>query len=350
MTNDPITVTFHLGARKTGTTAVQQLLFGHRDELLSEYGILVPDTFSRRNSGALHPYDRAHHELYHACRGSLNPAKKDKIKVRKRKFNALRKEIASSRCRHVIITSEILDDTPESGIKGILEEFPGCRFRVVFCFRRVDDYFESLVRQITKAGGSPRRKIAFGRHPFSGLTRWADQIGTENVTALSYNIPDRPSYNRRLVEALGLDAAKTEWFPTEANSSLSRLGWIVAKARLRASGVIETDSDKKVKRDFKTRDTFVKRSFLIEKSLPPDSNWSWFGYEDRLACFDHHLEQSQALAARFLQPADAAGFLDRSAIKPLPTLADLNITATEAENLLASVMGSFRRMRKAQDS
>lgn len=329
-----VPVVFHVGARKTGTTALQQLLFANRDSLLRDHGILVPTTFSRRNTGASSDQDRAHHQLYHLAMKAVKDP--EQTAALDEALAALVTEAESSGCKRVILSTEIFDGASDELIRLVCSRMPKRLLTVVYAVRRVDQYFESLLRQSVKTGFPPRTQKVFTKHPFASLFTWKQYLGGEHLQVLHYNTPNRAEYNQRLLEAVGLADCGLPTDMSEANSSLSRLGWITARARIRR---IEANGHSL--EDFRERHRFTQKSQALNNTLPAES-WSCLSLADRLRCFDAHLDTSKKIAKTFLNEEDAAAFLDRGGIRPSASLDELTLNAAQLEEFLFNIFKELR--------
>ena len=137
----------HIGAPKTGTTAIQQYLTRHRRALL-EYGTLYPEA-GKLNTG--------HHRIGAAIfaeRGSrLRGGDRDEVLAEA--VAAIRAEIAASGARRVIVSSEYLwGEQPIADVRRLLDGFVDCRLHVVAYLRRQDLLAQSLYMQAVKGGAT----------------------------------------------------------------------------------------------------------------------------------------------------------------------------------------------------
>jgi hypothetical protein len=133
------TLYIHIGAHKTGTTAIQQFLSGNRKKLLQ--------------NGCLYPGNqRAHHDLVRELRTlTIGEIGKNKNCATRRYFD----EIDRSRENKIIISSEAFEN---SGIFiDKLKELIDGRFKIkIICYvRRQDEKIESEYNQYVR---SPKRR------------------------------------------------------------------------------------------------------------------------------------------------------------------------------------------------
>jgi hypothetical protein len=135
----------HIGAPKTGTTAIQQYLFKNR-EYLAQQGVLYP-------LGGLLKVG------HHIVGAAVFPARADRLQGMARdealqtSVHAIRKEIEELRPRTVILSSEYLwgNLSPDS-IQPLLRPFSDCRISVIAYLRRQDLLAQSLYIQAVKGG------------------------------------------------------------------------------------------------------------------------------------------------------------------------------------------------------
>jgi hypothetical protein len=135
----------HIGAPKTGTTAIQHFLQENRGKL-AQHGVLYP------SGGAL---KAAHHVIGAA----VFPGRSSRLGAISRDdalstaVREIRKEIADCEPRVVILSTEYLwGDLSSSNIRRLLEPFQDMSIKVVAYLRRQDLLAQSLYVQAVKGG------------------------------------------------------------------------------------------------------------------------------------------------------------------------------------------------------
>lgn len=178
----------HIGAPKTGTTAIQQYLLKNR-EYLAEQGVLYP-LGGLLKSG------------HHIVGAAVFPARAHRLQGRSRQealqtsVQAIRKEIEALRPGTVILSSEYLwGNLSPDNIQPLLQPFSDCRIRVVAYLRRQDLLAQSLYIQAVKGGLSDsfrawlRRVVASDKAGFdfhSVLSCWKNAGTSVEIVARVY--------------------------------------------------------------------------------------------------------------------------------------------------------------------
>lgn len=166
------TAIVHIGLEKTGSTAIQKWLAGHR-ELLREHGILMPSSIGYPN----------HTKLVAAC---LDDGAVDNIKsyqlfaagsseqaFRRHVFSALQQEIASNRSgwHTLLISSELISSrlSSTSEIQRLLNQIQPHvdRIRFVVFLRRQDQLAVSRFSSILRSGHSDFDDLFVDYSPFN---------------------------------------------------------------------------------------------------------------------------------------------------------------------------------------
>lgn len=261
----------HIGLPKTGTTAVQGVLFNNRGSL-ARRGVFYPDTFTDnvRDEGRW-----AHHLHAHKWGGWIE-AKGFQIQPDDA-WKALRKEINEKPGRYIVSSERFADILSESWGKDVLEFliglFPDIRVRFIVYVRRQDVLAESFLKQRVKVGlqKEPMESYLSNLPAFLNfdflLSRLAEYVGWENIIV-------RPYARNKLIDndaaidflhMLGLDDLKSEIYePITANQSIQSLTTSVL-LKLEASNVLRNAADlKPVLRKFFEMDEF---DHLNEQSL-----------------------------------------------------------------------------------
>ena len=173
-------VILHVGMDKTGTSAIQFALQAAHDTLRADHGILVPQT------GLWHDY--SHHPFAFAALGIAGYSATDLTRL----FADLRKEIANTPCKTVLLTSECLFKVPfrqahAAFMANLSEIFD--QIRVVVYVRRQDIWIESRHRHSVVSG----REVKVQRlmsNSYSGylqfIDSWAALVGVQNVSVRPY--------------------------------------------------------------------------------------------------------------------------------------------------------------------
>jgi hypothetical protein len=137
----------HIGAPKTGTTAIQQYLLKHRDTLARQ-GVLYP-------TGGL--LKTAHHVIGAA----VFPGRSSRLEGISRKealtksLAKVREEIAELKPRTVILSTEYLwGDLSPADIRSLLQPFSDHSIKIIAYLRRQDLLAQSLYVQAVKGGAS----------------------------------------------------------------------------------------------------------------------------------------------------------------------------------------------------
>ncbi len=135
-------IVFHIGANKTGTTAIQNFLSKNDDLLLREHSLLYPK--NGRVWGAHFPV---------AWELGLGTAPISLSERYKTIWNDLKNEIYNSDAETIVISSEnfiLLKD--EKKLDKIINTFPDFTFEIILFVRRQDLWLESLYLQRIKMG------------------------------------------------------------------------------------------------------------------------------------------------------------------------------------------------------
>jgi hypothetical protein len=212
-------IVLHIGAHKTGTTAIQRFCHLNR-AALAQRGVLFPRSCA---------YHFSQHRLAFALRGTRPPGEQDKPEF-ETESRALIEEIAHSDCPTVFISSEELFALPKSAIERLRGVLGGHDVRVLAVLRRPDELFASIYNQMVK---DPRNRFckphrAFIEHPEKllpdlnfrdALQRWSDVFGPASLQIKCFE--DFPDATALAAAAVGWDQEGLDVDRTRANVSVS---------------------------------------------------------------------------------------------------------------------------------
>ena len=226
------TLYLHIGAHKTGTTALQHFLSANR-EILKNQGYLYPGN------------DYAHHDMAHEFSSlSLPEIRKNRNCATRRFFN----EINSSHFDTIIMSSEDFENmSPEI---PFLKEFlsPDFHVKIIYYVRRQDDKLESTYSEYVKSPvkrydkpisvfikektgqvpddpEKPEKNRGKPRHSdyYSILMPWCEAFGRNNIIVRCYEKEQLPEgIYHDFLDAVGLVLNTGYWIPkTRFNESLN---------------------------------------------------------------------------------------------------------------------------------
>lgn len=139
------TLFIHIGAPKTGTTAIQDFLFKNREQLRSQ-GVLYPAAGLLKNA-------------HHIIGAAVFPGRSHRLvgvsreEALRTSIGNLRSEIERSNPHTVILSSEYLwGRLSQKDVRSLLEPFSDCTIRVIAYLRRQDLLAQSLYVQAVKGG------------------------------------------------------------------------------------------------------------------------------------------------------------------------------------------------------
>ncbi|WP_425093858.1 hypothetical protein [Tropicimonas sp. S265A] len=229
----------HIGAHKTGTTAIQQTC-ANQARALRDLGVLYPK---------VNWYHYAQHRLAFALKRSPDPARGD-IPDLPVELDALNSAIARARTDKILISSEEFFSAPEPQIRLFAKGLQGATPRIVAFVRRPDAFLMSMYNQKAKHPGNQfcRPITPFIATPdqidpdirvHTCLSAWATVFGTEAISLCLYE--DGPPL-ARVLQIMGL--------PGEAIAPAQRVNPSVPGAvieAMRLSKLIGMDPDKQKK-------------------------------------------------------------------------------------------------------
>lgn len=188
-------VILHVGAHKTGTTALQSTFLQNRDTL-ARSGVIYPDT---------NWYRYAHHRLAFALLGRLDQDKGD-ASVLSYELDELNAVIAGAdKQARIFVSSEELLALPPDAVQRLKDGIECDDIRILAVVRRPDELLLSIYNQKMK---SPMNKFEEPLHGFVDapdqlhrdmdqpgcVTTWIDAFGQDRLILWSYEaanvIPD----------------------------------------------------------------------------------------------------------------------------------------------------------------
>ncbi len=216
----------HIGAPKTGTTALQRFLFENRS-LLASQGLLYPDV-SLRGYG--------HHDMAFLLNGQYpawaspppTPVDLEMIEDQLRQ--------AAQHDGKLLLSSEDFYLFPQPEALAALLERAGIaaarRITIVVYLRRQDDAHESWYNQAIKAQGATQDVTSFvtqWRDLWDynlQLARWSAVFGQNNMRVRLYQTSENESHGQTLFddffEAIGHSHELPDYPATAVNTSLNR--------------------------------------------------------------------------------------------------------------------------------
>jgi hypothetical protein len=220
----PRRVFVHVGAPKTGTTYLQQVLDANADELSRVGGIVVADRMYGQHHAALD------------LRG-IAPARGEDPR-RAGSWDRLAARVTESG-RDAVISSELLAWAAEEDVAHARETLSAFQMHVVFTMRDLGRQVPALWQEEIKNNASfsydtflerladperPRgpRDVWVGQDPRLALRWWADRLPPDRVHVVTVPPPDSDPRLlwRRFAAVLGIDPDAYPAVPEEANPSL----------------------------------------------------------------------------------------------------------------------------------
>ncbi len=276
------TVLVHVGAPKTGTSFVQDLLFQNQ-ERLAEMGVLYPvDRFDAHFLAALDLMELPWGGLEHQAVGAW-----DRLAARVREWSGT-----------VIVSHEILATASKQHVQRAMESFgPGADIHVVMSVRdlvrqipaewqenvkhrRTVGYREFLDRIMDPASTSAVASWFWGVQDIPEiLSRWGAELPAQNVHVVTVPKPGAPRNLlwERFAEVFGLDPAAFDTSTVErANPSLGVAeSAFVRRLNQRVNnGVLPNENYRELVREQLAHRTLSAREDAVRLRLPPDAR-SW---------------------------------------------------------------------------
>lgn len=143
MTSGRQTVILHIGAHKTGTSAIQRFCWENR-EALAHRGFLYPTSCNHL---------AAQHRLAFALKDARRHPASGPLDYRQ-ELGSLKQEIAASGCPTVLVSSEELFSIKPDKIALLSEELHAYEVKILAVLRRPDQLFESIYNQRVKGTGN----------------------------------------------------------------------------------------------------------------------------------------------------------------------------------------------------
>ncbi|WP_430450443.1 hypothetical protein [Rhodophyticola sp.] len=173
-------VILHVGAHKTGTTALQSTFYQNRGTL-ARAGVIYPDT---------NWYHYGHHRLAFALLGRRDQDKGD-VPVLSDELDALNAVIArADKDARIFVSSEELLALPPEAVQHLKDGIACDDIRVLAVVRRPDELLLSIYNQSMK---SPLNKF---RKPLQGFVDAPDQL---------HRVMDQPGCVTTWIDAFGQD-------------------------------------------------------------------------------------------------------------------------------------------------
>lgn len=197
----------HIGRHKTGTTSIQYKLSNEFDRLKSR-GILYPKI------GRIGASNINHHSLFV---DNFNK-RKSEIFLDKDKFSDLKIEIKSSKCKHIIISSEVLsrNSVTTEFLKCLKEEFNDYNVKVVVFLREPFDFVSSVYAERIKKGlvssFRPLDLATLNLDYFGFVEKYGNVFGKKNILIAEF----KPLSQKNLINEFMLELKLDYIFNSDA--------------------------------------------------------------------------------------------------------------------------------------
>jgi hypothetical protein len=196
-------VILHIGCRKTGTTAIQYLLYTNRALLRERHRINYPERGLMKM--------RAHHAAAWALLGRDDPQRPG-LAPGAGAFADMLRETEERGCGTMLVSSEVLSQGDPAAPARIAGAFAPHEVEIIAYARRQDRYIEARHNQRIKSGRTKMRlgefvddhlaRNALDYHDY--FRRWAAAVGRERLKVRVY---ERDAFRQRDVRRDFLDAA-----------------------------------------------------------------------------------------------------------------------------------------------
>jgi len=212
----------HIGAPKTGSTAIQRFLYESRDRL-SAQGVLYPDV-SLRGYG--------HHDLAFLLGGGYPGWATPQDRPLAELGEALRDAVRAGGAETVLLSSENFYLYPApSALRGLLQSAglsPTDSISIICYLRRQDEAHVSWYNQTVKAQGnhadfstSMTRDHALWDYA-ERLKPWQAEFGTQAIMLRDYGTTSPDDVRTDFLTAIGLSQASFELPPIRPNGRINR--------------------------------------------------------------------------------------------------------------------------------
>ena len=214
----------HIGPHKTGTTALQRALQDGRERLL-EHGVVYPGNGPSHIRGAV---------AVTGARGLVGAPK-----TSMREWRRLVKRVEAAGDRRVVISSEFFDMADDATARSIVEELGGPQVHVVVTLRPLAKILPSAWQQAVRSrlrlsyeawlerlfAETPKIQTAktfWKRHHHDVLiARWAQAVGTDNLTVVVLDESDRMMLLHTFEQLLAVPADTLRFTTGRTNRSLT---------------------------------------------------------------------------------------------------------------------------------
>jgi hypothetical protein len=281
-----VKIILHIGWRKTGTSAIQHLLYTNRGLLRERYSINYPETGL---------FGRAHHGAVWTLPGVQPPGRGGRFGRRKHgSFEQMLEETAARGCSTMLVSTEVLS---QPGIPArLVQIFKGHAVEVISYLRRQDRYIEARYNQRIKDG-----RLKYGLAEFAGehlarnaldyhahFTRWAEAFGRESLRIRLYERERFPDgdVRRDFLEVIGVEASGLVFEEVQRNVSLSFAG---VEFLRRFNTIPQTRPHRR---------RVVRLLAQYGAKNPPHS--SLLGMDERRAIMDRYRDSNRRFAQEFL--------------------------------------------------
>ena len=297
------TVYIHIGAPKTGTTAIESFFALNRNSL--------------RKNGYLYPgYGLDHHEIAN----EINDTKKNKGDLLHRNSNTLRvlREIQNTECHSIIISSDWFYSMGGAiKLKQTMEQMLGKLFivKIIFYGRRQDHAFQSAYQQMVKPCSRKPLTIPISEFLldknrlrqwdyYHKLQEWEEAFGKDAIIVRVYEKKQfyKDDLIRDFLHIIGLELTEKFQLPTEKQSNISLGPDAIEFMRL-------------VNLEIENREV---KTFLLKSLESIDKKQVWVPFSlvsphERLDIITFFSESNQNVARKYLDRNDGKLFYE-----PLP--------------------------------
>lgn len=203
----PLRVTLHIGSTKTGSSALQKLLYANR-KALAKASVYYPDIGIASN---------AHHVLLAAIHPGAWNLHKDAydttpIEYFQHGVSAILERAQETGCKHLVLSSEYMwGEFGPNVYKNLRDAFAGCRLRILACVRDPAHWAESTYLQALKRGearGFSQWRKKVGAMPVRGfdfdavVKKWSDGTGAASTTIVRYDFDNMDDFMHGMFDEL----------------------------------------------------------------------------------------------------------------------------------------------------